>query len=142
MQVLSVAESFKNATVGALTSVFTSITSNDTTRLAFALDVDFVILNHHTADTIAQLQVINPKVTLLLYNQASRYGCGLYLYRVLDLGVKGHYQFALSSPGSDPYYALDAREDDYSGSDAAVVRMRHVLIHNSIGHSRCCTFSR
>eukprot|EP00041_Stephanoeca_diplocostata_P029927 m.893236 g.893236 ORF g.893236 m.893236 type:complete len:1699 (+) comp23658_c0_seq4:664-5760(+) len=125
LTVLSVAELFKNATADAMTSVFTSITTNDTTRLAFAQDVDVVILNHHTAETIAQLRGVNPRVNVLLYNQASRYGSGLYVYRMLGHGVQGHYQFALSSPGSDPYYALDAREDDYSGllmrSDGSVI---------------------
>ena len=51
----------------------------------------------------------------MLYNQATRYRTGFYLWRVRELGGLGHFQFALSSPGADPYYGLDAREDDYCG---------------------------
>ena len=34
------------------------------------------------------------------------------MYAARAQGCVGHYQFAFSSVGADPYYGLDAREDD------------------------------
>ena len=115
LRVLEVAAAFKNTGVSPppLTSVFTSITSNTSIKVQFADHVDLVILNHHTEDSIRALQARNPNVKWMLYNQASRYRVGFYTWRLMELGGLGHYQFMLSSPGADPYYALDAREDDY-----------------------------
>eukprot|EP00960_Hanusia_phi_P071119 767474-Hanusia_phi.AAC.1 len=45
-------------------------------------------------------------------NVSLRFGFGFYQYKLRTLGGRGHYQFAWSSVGADPYYALDAREDD------------------------------
>lgn len=113
--VLEVAAAFKDTGVvpTPLTSVFTSITSNSSVKLQFADDIDLIILNHHTEEAILALKARNPNVKWMLYNQASRYRVGFYVWRLMELGGSGHYQFMLSSPGADPYYSLDAREDDY-----------------------------
>lgn len=84
-------------------------------KVAFADNIDLVILNHHSEEGIRALQARNPRVRWMLYNQATRYRMGFYIHRTMDLGGQGHFQFMLSSPGADPYYALDAREDDYCG---------------------------
>eukprot|EP00040_Diaphanoeca_grandis_P035597 m.224315 g.224315 ORF g.224315 m.224315 type:complete len:2544 (-) comp33425_c1_seq2:150-7781(-) len=149
LRVLQVAQTFKQANPSTLTSVFTSIESNTSVKLGFADNVDLVILNHHSEEAIRALKTRNANVSFMLYNQASRYRAGAYLYRLATLGGLGHYQFALSSPGADPYYALDAREDDLcllflraDGSmtktletevaRAAVIDLRYVLTLNKL----------
>ena len=112
LRAIEVASVFRAAGAGATTSVYTSFESAESVKVGFADDVDMVILNHHSIEGIAALKERNPDVDFMLYNQASRYYAGAYLWAVRRLGGKGHYQFALSSPGADPYYALDAREDD------------------------------
>jgi hypothetical protein len=136
LRVLEVAQVFKAAAPGVKTSVHTSLDDPTSLKgqrvLAVAAVVDLVILNHHTLAAIHAIQVANPATEWMLYNQGSirgggstRYATGLYVFLLRALGCKGHYLFALSSPGADPYYALDAREDDLSAvsvrSDGSVV---------------------
>ena len=104
----------KPALVGR-TSVFTSVTntSSDYTARLLAQNstVELVVLNDHSADAVAMLRANGH--SWMLYNGGSRFKAGFYLAMASHLhGCLGMYDFALSSVGADPYYALDAREDD------------------------------
>lgn len=94
----------------ARTAVFTSLLGRSDPRAALADEVDLVLLNHH--DEAALRGLARRGRAFALYNQATRYHRGVYLDRLRALGGQGHYQFAFSSVGADPYDALDAREDD------------------------------
>ena len=76
LRVMEVAEAFKSSGVEALSTVFTSITSNTSIKVGFADNVDLVILNHHSEEAILALQARNPSVKWMLYNQHSRYRVG------------------------------------------------------------------
>ncbi|MBS0242000.1 MAG: hypothetical protein JSS20_07470, partial [Proteobacteria bacterium] len=98
------------ATPRSLTSVFTSFTSPSDPAAALAGKVDRLFLNHHSA---AAFDLIRKRgSTCSLYNQSGRYRRGIYLYRIRQRGCLGHMQYAFSAPGADPWYGLDAREDD------------------------------
>jgi hypothetical protein len=106
---VAAAAAFRRA--GALTSVFTSLVDGSA-ETAPLLDgaVDLAILTHHSA--YALRRVANASARFMTYNLGDRYGAGVYQFRLRAEGCLGHYQFAFSSVGADPYYALDAREDD------------------------------
>jgi len=59
---------------------------------------------------------------------------GLYLWRASLEGCRGYYQFMYSSVGADPYYALDAREDDLVAaalrSDGSLVPHDRLVQHS------------
>eukprot|EP00297_Palpitomonas_bilix_P013432 CAMPEP_0113887394 /NCGR_PEP_ID=MMETSP0780_2-20120614/12189_1 /TAXON_ID=652834 /ORGANISM="Palpitomonas bilix" /LENGTH=371 /DNA_ID=CAMNT_0000875921 /DNA_START=44 /DNA_END=1160 /DNA_ORIENTATION=- /assembly_acc=CAM_ASM_000599 len=97
-------------------NVFSSLSNVEDGRFELAKVVDTMILTHHDPEA---LHVLNTNESYsnteyMLYNLARRYRVGFYLYRMVqpDMKCKGHLQFMYSSVGADPYYALDAREDD------------------------------
>ena len=101
------------------TSIFTSATnttSDYTARiLAKNCSVSLIALNEHSASAVAMLQANGHQ--WMLYNGGSRFRAGFYLAMASHgHGALGIYEFALSSVGADPYYALDAREDDIAAA--------------------------
>ena len=109
-------------------SVFTSIQATTDAQVALIASVDLLILNYHSNTAISM--VLNASRSWMLYNQVDplfilwntiflptrpsqqdgRYFQGLYVYAAMQRGAQGHYLFAYSSPGGDPFYPLDARE--------------------------------
>ena len=107
----AVGDAFTQANPNTKTSVFTSITSSTTDYARLVESVDLLILNQHSE---AGIQYIRDQgKEFALYNRGTRYRIGVYLHKLREFGVTGHFQFAAQSVGADPYYALDAREDDY-----------------------------
>ena len=97
------------------TSVFTSVLNTSTDYTARLLlpnsSIELIAINEHSAEAISMLQAGGH--TWMLYNGGSRFRAGFYLAMAShNHGCLGMYDFALSSVGADPYYALDAREDD------------------------------
>lgn len=97
------------------TSVFTSVlnltTDSSAALLAKTSSIDLIVINEHSAEAIHTLRKNDH--SWMLYNQGSRFHSGFYLAMASHLyDCRGLYQFAFSSVGADPYYALDAREDD------------------------------
>lgn len=107
---LALARAFQQAAPEVRTAVFTSITDPASPEAKLIGAANLLILNKHSEAALERIRARRGEVAL--YNQPDRYRRGLYLHRLRDLGVKGYYQFAFSSVGADPYYALDAREDD------------------------------
>jgi MYXO-CTERM domain-containing protein len=107
---VALAQAVRATGMGVTTDVFTSFTALDDPRAAFIGNVDLMLLTHHSAEGIAALQAAGQGWGL--YNQGGRYRRGVYLFALRAAGLRGYYQFAFSSVGADPYYALDAREDD------------------------------
>jgi hypothetical protein len=113
-QSVALARAIRATGTGVETDVFTSLLDAAEPRAALIGEVDLMLLTHHSA---AALDALNAAAQPWgLYNQGGRYRRGVYLYALRALGLRAYYQFAFSSVGADPYYALDAREDDLCGA--------------------------
>ena len=108
---VAVARAFKQADASSTTAVFTSVPSLVDARAVLLDEVDMPILNHHSKAVVEYMH--NRSQPFMLYNQGTRFRLGVYQFRLRQYGCLGHYQFAFSSVGADPYYGLDGREDDY-----------------------------
>ena len=106
----ALAQAIRATGLGVESDVFTSLEGADDPRMALVEAVDLALLTHHTTDALDLLHARGERWGL--YNQAGRYRRGLYLYALRERGLEAYYQFAFGSAGADPYYALDAREDD------------------------------
>eukprot|EP00037_Helgoeca_nana_P007006 m.64114 g.64114 ORF g.64114 m.64114 type:complete len:639 (+) comp17845_c0_seq1:3215-5131(+) len=91
-------------------AAFTSFVDANDPRTALANHTSLIILNEHSAASIADVRAKGKH--WMLYNSGTRFKRGFYMCRLRALGCRGHYEFAFSSVHADPYYALDSREDD------------------------------
>ena len=109
-QSIKAARVFKKA--GAKTSIFTDITDEPRyrKRLQFAGLIDMIYLNDHSLSAIKT--ILQKGGDCALYNRFKRYERGVYLFRLKQLGCKGHMQFAFNSTHVDHWYDLDGRETD------------------------------
>lgn len=136
---VALAQAVRATGTGVETDVFTSFTALDDPRAAFIGNVDLMLLTHHSAEGIAALQAADQGWGL--YNQGGRYRRGVYLFALRAAGLRAYYQFAFSSVGADPYYALDAREDDLCAaythpSGALVPTVDFALFTEAVGDLR------
>ena len=110
--VIAKAKAFQAAGESVRTSVFTSLVDPETDArrdLAGLLSRLYVTTHSEKA-----LRYIRDKGSeCALYNQNGRYRLGIYLFKVRELGCKGHLKFAFHSVHVDHYFALDGREEDY-----------------------------
>lgn len=112
-EVINRAKIYRKALDSGITAAFTSIQSSSQIQAKLMGEVDRLYLNNHSAKSIETLTDKYPGACGL-YNQQGRYRRGFYLYKMRSVGCGRYWQFAWSSVGADPYYALDTREDDIS----------------------------
>jgi hypothetical protein len=108
---LKVAKAFRAASKNARTSIFTSFTKPDEPAAKFAGAIDVIYLGHHSE--AAFRHIAQSGSTCALYNQSGRYRRGYYLFKARAAGCSGHMQFAFNMVSVDPWYGLDAREDEF-----------------------------
>ena len=107
----ALAEAIRDTGAGVETDVFTSLPNAADPRSVLIGAVDLMLLTLHAPDALDLLNSRGQRWGL--YNQGGRYRRGVYLYALRARGLEAYYQFAFSSVGADPYYALDAREEDF-----------------------------
>ncbi len=108
---IEMARAIKTAAPEAKTAVFTSFVKGDEETAALAGAVDRLYIAHHNAATVER--IVKSGSECSLYNRFSRFERGFYLYKMRQLGCRGHMMFAFSSVHADPWYGLDGREEEY-----------------------------
>ncbi len=128
---VELASAYSAAVPGVSTSLFYSATDPDGPESALFPLIDYSLLNGHSESSVQAILAAGNRWGL--YNTGDRFAFGYYLAKARQHGCSGQYEFALQSVGSDPYYPLDAREDDLcmlyttsSGELIPVVRFERI----------------
>lgn len=110
-QSIRVADAISKADGKPRTAVFTSVLSASEKRAEMAGRISRLYLNNHSEAAIKH--ILSKGSECSLYNRMSRYERGVYLFKMRNLGCRGHQMFAFSSVHADPWYGLDGREDEW-----------------------------
>jgi len=128
---VELASAYSAAVPEVSTSLFYSATDPDGLESALFPLISYSLLNGHSEASVQA--ILDAGNRWGLYNTGDRFAFGYYLAKARQYGCSGQYEFALQSVGSDPYYPLDAREDDLcmlyttsSGELVPVVRFERI----------------